>query len=184
MFWPRRQGSRRLTLVRLALALIILAALTPELFRYAAERRLYQASTVVRLVFAGHPAIANPGGALEWATSVAGDAAGSLPGDWRPLNLAGSALLLARQPDRALERYREALALGERPEIDVNVGRAYASLGRHDEATAAFLRAGWVSPAVLASLPASTRDALQSELRRLERELTSGRLAAPPALPP
>jgi tetratricopeptide (TPR) repeat protein len=171
-------------LLRLAFALVILAALTPELFRYAAERRLYRASTVVRLVFVRHPMIANPGGAVAWAASVAADAAGSLPGDWRPLNLAGSALLLADQPDRALERYREALALGERPEIDVNVGRAYTSLGRNDQATAAFLRAGWVSPAVLASLPASTRAALQPELRRLEQELTSGRLATPPALPP
>jgi tetratricopeptide (TPR) repeat protein len=171
-------------LVRLALALIILVALTPELFRYAAERRLYYASTAVRLIFVRRAAIADPSGAFAWAASVAGDAAGSLPGDWRPLNLAGSALLLAGEPDRALERYREALALGERPEIDVNVGRAYASLGRNVQATAAFLRAGWISPGVLTSLPASTRDAVQSELRRLEQDLTSGRLAAPPALPP
>lgn len=171
-------------LARLALALIILAAVVPELSRYTAERRLYQASTVLRSVFAQPRAMANPGAAVAWAASVAGDAAGDLPGDWRPLNLAGSALLLARQPDRALEKYREALALGERPEIDVNVGRAYASLGRNDRATAAFVRAGWVSPGVLTLLPPSVGDALRSELGRLEGELTSGRLTAPPALPP
>lgn len=169
---------------RLALALVILAAMVPEVSRYAAERRLYHASTVLRSVFAKPRAMANPGAAVAWAASVAGDAAGDLPGDWRPLNLAGSALLLSRQPDRALEKYREALALGERPEIDLNVGRAYASLGRNDQATAAFLRAGWVSPGVLASLPPSIGAALRSELSRLEQELTSGRLAAPPALPP
>jgi tetratricopeptide (TPR) repeat protein len=175
---------RRVILARFVLALVILAAMVPELPRYAAERRLYHASTVLRAVFAQARAMADPGAAVAWAASVAGDAAGDLPGDWRPLNLAGSALLLGRQPDRALEKYREALALGERPEIDVNVGRAYASLGRNDLATAAFLRAGWVSPGVLASLPPSIGDALRSELSRLERELTSGRLAAPPPLPP
>ena len=112
--------------------------------------------------------------------SVAAD----LPGDWRPLNLAGAALLLGRQPEQALERYREALKLGERPEIDVNVGRAYASLGRDDHAMAAFLRAGWVSPAVLAWLPNATGEALRPALSALEQQLVEGRLSAPPALPP
>jgi len=165
---------------RLALALLIAAAVVPEVSRYAAERQLYEASSLVRSLFARPHAVVNPAGALAWAASRATSIARDLPGDWRPLNLAGSAWLLARQPEQALARYREALALGERPEIEVNVGRAYASLGRGDRATAAFLRAGWVSPAVLASLPTPTRDALRSELRELEQKLTTGRLAAPP----
>jgi len=162
------------------LAVLIVAALVPELSRYAAERRLYQASAILRSVFARPHELANSGGVVAWAASTASAVAADLPGDWRPLNLAGSAWLLARRADLALDRYREALALGERPEIDANVGRAYASLGRHDRAAAAFLRAGWISPAVLSSLPRPSRDALRSELAALEQKLLTGRLGAPP----
>lgn len=167
--------------LRVVLSLLLVAALVPELSRYAAERRLYQASAVLRSVFARPRALPDAGGAVAWVASTASAVAADLPGDWRPLNLAGSAWLLARQPDQALDRYRSALTLGERPEIGLNVGRAYASLGRHDRAAAAFLRAGWISPAVLASLPSASRDALRSELAALEQKLVTGRLGAPPA---
>ena len=40
--------------------------------------------------------------------------------------IAGSAFLVTGQPERALETYREAFATGERAEIDLNLGRAYA----------------------------------------------------------
>ena len=173
-----------MTLVRLALALLVLAAALPEIPRYVAERRLYQASAMLRSVLARPHAVPNPGGVIAWAGSVAAGVAGDLPGDWRPLNVAGSALLLTRQPERALERYREALGRGERPEIDLNAGRAYASLGRHDLARAAFVRAGWISPAVLASLPGPTREAIGPELADLEVRLTRGQLAAVPAFAP
>jgi len=170
--------------ILIILPVLIVAALVPELSRYAAERRLYQASAILRSVFARPHELANSGGVVAWVASTASAVAPDLPGDWRPLNLAGSAWLLARQADRALDKYREALALGERPEIDANVGRAYASLGRHDRAAAAFLRAGWISPAVLSSLPSAPRDALRSELAALEQKLLTGRLGAPPPVPP
>lgn len=169
--------------LRVVVSLLIVAALVPELSRYAAERRLYQASAILRSAFARPRALPNAGGAVAWAASTAVAAAADLPGDWRPLNLAGSAWLLARQAERALDRYREALTLGERPEIDVNVGRAYASLGRHDRAAAAFLRAGWISPAVLSGLPIASRDAVRFEMATLEQKLKTGRLGAPPAPP-
>jgi tetratricopeptide (TPR) repeat protein len=179
----RRRGAQLVIVLRVALALVLVAALVPELSRYLAERQLYRASAVLRSVFAGPREPLESGGAVAWAASTAAAAAADLPGDWRPLNLAGSAWLLAGRADRALDRYRQALALGERPEIDVNVGRAHARLGRHDRAAAAFLRAGWVSPAVLSWLPIAPRDALRSELAALEQKLTAGRLAAPPPLP-
>ena len=168
---------------RVALALLIVAAIVPELFRYAAERRLYQASAVVRSVFSAPRGMPNPGNLVAWAISLASNVAADLPRDWRALNLEASALLIAREPERALGRYREALKLGERPEIDVNMGRAHASLGRHDLAAAAFLRAVWISPGLLSRLPSASREALRPQLAALEAELVNGRLAAPPAPP-
>ena len=169
---------------RVAISLLIVVALLPEFPRYAAERRLYQVSAVLQAVFTRPREVPDPGRVVAWAASTAVGASDSLPGDWRPLNLAGSAWLLARRPEEALDRYREALVLGERPEIVVNLGRAYASLGRDDQATAAFVRAAWVSPGVMATLPRTSQAAVRREVDALERSLASGRLAAPPVLPP
>lgn len=169
--------------LRIALALLVVAALVPELTRYSAERQLYRASATLRAVFARPGASPSGGGIAASIASTIAATASALPGDWRPLNVAGSAWLLAKQPDQALDRYREALALGDRPEIDVNVGRAYMSLGRRDRATAAFLRAGWISPAVLSGLPGAPRDVLLSELATLEHRLKAGQLDAPPPPP-
>src|SRR5262245_57553559 len=107
------------------------------------------------------------------------DAGRRVPGDWRPLNLAGSAWLFAGRPERAVEIYRRALALGERPELDVNLARAYAALGRPDAARTALLRAAWISPAILEGFPAATQAALKPELEALERRLVGGTLVAP-----
>jgi hypothetical protein len=171
--------------LRAALAIVALAAaLVPELPRYAAERRLYQAGALIRLVVARPRAVSDPGRALEHVTMAAAAAARDLPGDPRPPMLEGAARLLARQPEQALARYRDAWALGERPEIAVNLGRAYALLGRPGDARAAYLRAGWASPAVLASLPPAVQALLHAELAEREANLRAGRLTAPPPLPP
>jgi tetratricopeptide (TPR) repeat protein len=111
-------------------------------------------------------------------------ATGSLPDDPRPWVLAGSSFLVTGQPERALEFYREAFSTGERAEIDLNVGRAYAMLQRTDSAAAAQLRAGWISPEILESLPPAAKDPLVAEVARLSEELRQGRLSAPPPLPP
>jgi tetratricopeptide (TPR) repeat protein len=170
--------------LRVALAVLVAAALIPEFHRYAAERRLYGVSAVLQLVTTRPRGVPNPAGAVVWAASTAISPSAHIPGDWRPLTFAGSAFLLLGQPDQALDRYRQALELGERPEIDVNIGRAYARQGRSDRAAAAFLRAAWISPAVLAWLPNATGDAVRSELAALEHALIDGRLETPPALPP
>ena len=169
---------------RVAIALVIVAALLPEFPRYAAERRLYQVSAVLQAVLLRSRDVPDPGRVVAWAATTALSASGALPGDWRPLNLAGSAWLLAGRAEPALDRYREALALGERPEIVVNLGRAYASLGRGDRATSAFVRAAWVSPGLRSTLPKATQAAVRAEVDALEASLASGRLAAPPPLPP
>jgi len=163
------------------LVVALALALAPEIGRYAAERALYRVTAALQL--AASRGSADSGPALAQAAAAAHGAAGSLPGDWRPPNAEGAALLLAGHADGAAEAFRRALALGERPEIDLNLGRAYAALGRLDGAAAAVLRAGWVSPAVLDAIGRDTRDRLLAEVERLAEELGAGRLATPPPLP-
>ncbi len=167
----------------MAASLAVLAALVwPEFRRYAAERRVGFATAAFRelLERAGDPgASANILGVGRLALS----AVPGLPGDPRPWIVAGSAFLVTRQPERALENYRQALATGERAEIDLNLGRAYALARRRESADAALLRAGWVSPEILASIPAESRDPLLARIGQLSRELADGTLTAPPPLP-
>jgi hypothetical protein len=162
--------------------LLLAAGVAPEVSRYAAEHRLRQATTALAQIVARPAAPAETVRRLERVAGVAAAAAG-LPGDWRPHQVAGAARLLAGQGEAALAHYRAALALGERPEVDLNIGRALAALGRDEAARAAGLRAAWIAPAVLAGLPPGSRAALGAELERLERELRAGRLAAPPPAP-
>ncbi len=166
----------------LAVAAALLALLAPELPRYAAERRIGLATAGFRTLLdrADAPETANELVAIgQSALAVAG----RLPGDPRPWILGGSAYLLTRQPERALENYREALATGERAEIDLNLGRAYALARRRESAEAAFLRAGWISPEILSGLAEPVRKPLLAEIARLTEELRAGRLSAPPPLP-
>src|SRR5262245_10107748 len=147
--------------VRVVLLVLILLALVPEYGRYSAERLLYRTSSAIRsALFARTREATGRTAMLVEAASQARGAAGALPGDWRPLTVAGAALRLGGQPDQAIETYREALRLGERPEVVLNLGRAYASSGRTDSARTAYLRAAWVSPPVLSGLTKATQDAL------------------------
>ncbi len=164
-------------------ALAALAALVaPEFGRYAAERRVGLATAAFRGVL-------ERSGDARTTSDILGvgqlglSAAADLPGDPRPWIIGGSAFLVTRQPERALENYREALQTGERAEIDLNLGRAYALAGRREDSRAAFLRAGWVSPEILASLPESTREPLVARVAELSRALVEGRLSEPPPLP-
>jgi len=172
--------------VRALRAAALLAALgllcAPELPRYRAERRLGLATNAFRTLL-GRPADADTARNIAAVGEIAAASAGPLPGDPRPWILAGSSWLVTGRPDRALEDYREAFADGERAEIDLNLGRAYAQLQRAESAHAAYLRAGWVSPEILDALPPEVKQPLAAEIATLERELSSGRLEAPPPLP-
>ena len=171
---------------RAALGLVLAAALValvlPEFGRYAAERRVGWATNAFR-------ALLDRAGDADTARNVAGvgeialGAAAKLPGDPRPWVLAGSSCLVTNRPERALEYYREAFATGERAEIDLNLGRAYGMIHRDDSARVAYVRAGWVSPEIAATLPPEVREPTFSEIGRLDAELTAGRLEAPPPLP-
>ncbi len=169
--------------LRLLFALGALSALVaPELPRYAAERQVGFATAAFRSLLdrASEP---ETGAELLRVGQVALATTANLPGDPRPWMIAGSAFLVTGQPERALETYRDAFATGERTEIDLNLGRAYALAKRRESAEAALLRAGWISPEILASLPPAVKDPLLFRIEQLSQELRAGRLAAPPPLP-
>ena len=56
-------------------------------------------------------------------------------------------------------------------------------LGRRDSADRAFVRAGWISPEILSSLPDEPREKAAAEIQRRTRDLYGGRLTEPPPLP-
>lgn len=170
--------------VRAAVLGIALAALaSPEILRYSAERRLARANAAFDYVLTRPAEVENAIGVLEAITEAAVTAAPVLPGDSRAWVLAGSSQLVARNPDRALSCYREALASGERAEIHLNSGRAAALSGQMSAAEAAFLRAVWISPALLRAVPQGFSERAAAEVARLEADLRAGRLTTPPPRP-
>jgi O-antigen ligase len=174
---PAGRGARAL------LTLTLLAAVAPELPRYGAERRLGQAQAAIRLAMAA-PEGPHRQQTLGRAAESALAAAAALVGDSRPWSAAGAARLAAREPQRALELYGSALERGERAEIVLNLGRAHAMLDRRPEALAGFVRAAWINPLLIPSMPVAAQPLVQQELARLETLLRGRQLAAPPPLPP
>jgi len=163
------------------LGLLLAFLFLPEIPRYRAERQLGAANATFEYVLdrptelKGIPAI------LDRITDAAIAAASGLPGDSRAWALAGSCQLVNRNADRALDLYREALAIEERAEIHLNVGRAHELAEKRFAAEASFLRAVWISPALLSAVPKEFAPGTEAELHRMEEELSAGRLAAPPA---
>ncbi|MGE5407494.1 MAG: hypothetical protein ACM3NV_02675 [Syntrophothermus sp.] len=168
--------------VGLALAAALVVLLLPEFPRYRAERRVGYATNAFRALLdrASDPETANN---IRTVGALALSSVGSLPGDPRPWMLVGSSFLVTGQAERALEFYREAFATGERAEVDLNLGRAYGMLRRGESERAAYVRAGWVNPDILAALPEAARTPAQTEIARLAALLVEGKLDAPPPLP-
>ncbi len=173
--------------MRILRPLLVLAALIallrPEPPRYAAERRLRVAGAAFQFLLAPTEQVPDTNSALDRVAELALSATRALPGDPRPWTLAGSAQLTAGRGERALELYRSAFTRGERAEIDMNLGRAFALLERGEDANGAFLRGGWVSPALLEFMPPQVSQRVRPQITHLEAELAAGRLTAPPPAP-
>jgi len=165
------------------LAALFAAALWHEPARLHAEREIRAATEALRYILTHGSEIPDAPGALDRTALVAAAAAPALPGDPRPVLLEGAARLVNGQSDRALDTYRRALALGERGETDLNLGRVLERVGREEDARAAFVRAAWISPPLIASMLPDVAAPVQAEVLRLEKELREGRLTAPPRLP-
>jgi hypothetical protein len=168
----------------LILAGVLAWALRPEIPRYQAERTLRPAADSLRYLVSHPGDVSDPRGALDHIQEIALSAAPGLPGDSRPLVLAGSCRLVGADAAGALEFYRKALDLGERAEIDLNLGRAYEAGGETEKAAAAFLRAIWISPALFPALLPDLQPALRERSAEMEKLLRDGSLSAPPPLPP
>ena len=170
-------------LARAAFVAALAFLLRPELARYAAERRLRDATDRFRAVLAHPGKQEEVRAALDRIAELASAAAADLPGDPRPRVLAASARLVSGRTREALDLYRDALAAGERAEIDLNLGRAHALAGNAPEAQVALRRALWISPALSAALPNPIAKKLLDDVARLENELRAGLLREPPGLP-
>jgi len=127
----------------------------PEVPRYRAERRLGAASAAFEYVIDRPTEVQGAPAILDRITDAALAAASDLPGDTRGWTLAGSCQLVNGNADRALEK--------------------------RFAAEASFLRAVWISPALLRAVPKEFAGSIEAELHRMEKELAAGRLAAPPA---
>jgi hypothetical protein len=168
---------------RLVLLVVVAAALWPEIPRYAAERRLRETQDALRFVLMRTSEVTDPPAALARIADLALESSGGLPGDPRPFVLAGAARRAAGEGDRALDLFRSAFKTGERAEIDLNLGRTLEILGRIDESRAWFIRGGWVSPRLLATLMPDIVGPIRQEIARLESDLAAGRLKSPPPIP-
>jgi tetratricopeptide (TPR) repeat protein len=167
-------------LLALAIGAVLAFLLRPEFLRYRAERRLGAANAAFEYILDQPTEVPNTPAILDGITAAVVSVGPDLPGDSRAWVLAGSCQLVVRNAERALGFYREALAAGERAEIHLNVGRAHAMLDEPDYAEASFLRAVWISPVLLRAVPREVAPQVEAELRKLEADLKSGRLSAPP----
>ncbi|QBB72273.1 hypothetical protein ELE36_18925 [Pseudolysobacter antarcticus] len=172
----------RTTFVRLAVTLVCIALLWPELDRYRAEWLLADANSRMQQILSG----ASRGDtrlAADRTLMHAQQAAQLLRGDPRAPLLESFALLLLKRGSDAIIVLDDAIiASGERPELTLNLGRARGISGDTDGANTAFLRTAWVSPAAIGTLPAAMRGPLLEKVQQLEIELRAGRLAQAPPL--
>lgn len=129
---------------RALLAIVVVALVVPEFTRYQGERRL---RLIDGTMVAAAARVPEPAPILRRLADEA-EATRTHPGDWRPLVTAGRARFLAGDYAQAAQLFERANALGERPEIDVNLGVTLLKLGEPERAEALFARAVKLSPAL------------------------------------
>ena len=113
--------------------------------RYTGSIAWQQASTLARVIQQGQ---------LKQGRAEAARAALSrieprlrwFPGAWDGRVVAGNVAMLAGRPEAALDHFRAALALAERPETHFNVGIALLSLGDQETGYAHLMRAVKLNP--------------------------------------
>ena len=170
--------------LRWSTVFVLFAMLVPELGRQRGEWQLAQAHDAIARVLSGRDSGATALARLQLAEAQSSNAGAALDGDVRALLIEALATMAMQRSDDAIALLRDAVAKAERPELVVNLGRAYFQRGDAAAADQAYLRAAWSSDAALATLPAAMRVELQGRVRALEADLVAGRHAAlPPPLP-
>jgi tetratricopeptide (TPR) repeat protein len=155
-------------------------AIAPQFNRYRAKIELQRCERAVLAVAQVDPGMRRR--ALPAVREALESVAARLPSDVRPAYLLGTSALLLGEPGEAIEKLRRALAIEERPEIDLNLSRAHAAAGDAEAAAQDALRAVWLSPALRRQVPAPAQAAVDDQIAELERELRSGSASAIPAL--
>ena len=93
----------------------------------------------------------------------------------------GSVQSLKGERARAYALYAQSVALEERAESDLNLGRAAAALGRLEEARTLFARSVWIQPRLLDALPPEEREGAAAAVKSAEESL--GRGGSVPPMP-
>lgn len=167
------------------------AAVWPELPRHAAEWRLRTANQQLERALDGVQQAARRGQSGDMAQihphaaqglRLAEQAAAALPNDPRVTLARAVGLLLSGRGGEAATLLDAAIAVSERPEFTLNLGRARTTQGDSTGADAAYLRTAWASTQATATLPRALREALQRQVAELEARLRAGNLPAPPPL--
>ena len=165
---------------RFAVALaIIVACLVPELGRYRAERELRRQTSIAIAAMTGRVPPPTARLLLARTRTELASLATKMPGDPRPRMIAGSVALEIESKDLAIAHYLDAMRCGERGEIDLNLGRAFAATG-DERAVSMFVRAVWISPRLIESVPEPYRSRVRSEVESRARSQT---VTDPPPLP-
>jgi hypothetical protein len=162
--------------LRVLLGAMLLVCLWPEAPRYLAQWRLADASVRLERILSGQVTGADAVASAQRAALQANAARSGLPWDASVALLEGTALLLLQQGVAAQQVFVQAIAIGERPELTLNLGRALALLGDETGAQQAFLRAAWAAPQSLSTMPRATREALLRQVDAWERQLRAGEL--------
>lgn len=170
--------------LRLVAALLLLAALVPDVRRHAGERSLYLATALLGSALTGGAPGTDPRRLAEAARDLAAGASAALPFDPRPPLVEGASRLALGDAPRAEECFRESVERAEKPEALVNLGRALLVRGRSGEARQVFVRAAWLHPASLATLPASFREPALAKAGAERANLRSRGEVSIPSVPP
>jgi tetratricopeptide (TPR) repeat protein len=158
------------------------AAVIPEWRIGSGKRRLREGQDL--LVAASRQTEATRrGGVLRDAEEVLEDAAGKLPYDVRPEFLLGSSAMLRGDSAVALDHYRRSLALEERPETDLNLSRAHMAVGDAQAAAVDAVRAVWLAPDLIRSLPEAAQTPVREHVGRLVAGFATGETEVPPLWP-
>ncbi len=176
-----KEAMTRLFRWATVVALVSLGALL--LTRYSAEWQLARAEQLVDQALRGRVAPSAIAPAMTEAVALLEHSARALQQDARRLLAQATALTILGRGREAIELIAPEIARAERPELLVALGRAHASTGNDTAARAAFLRAAWIAPASLSTLPKRLRDELLVRTAEIESELARVPNTAPPPLP-
>jgi tetratricopeptide (TPR) repeat protein len=142
---PPVPSRRRWLAQMLAVSVVAAAAGLVAWQRYVGSIAWQQASTLAQAIQQGQlkqgraeaarAALARIEPRLRW-----------FPGAWDARVVTGSAAMLAGRPEAALDHFRAALALAERPETRFNVGIALLALGDQEAGYSHLMRAVKLNP--------------------------------------